>query len=275
MTHLPDILTQPLPVETSIYEKYILQREKPLLRIPEPATEIRINSSGEVSHESTRAAGIRPLLAVQYYNDQNYKSESVDSNITSPLSKSSTSSSLTNRQRPSLRTISLRQQFTSPIRSRTEGNPNIQQIITNPRRSTSLKPSTTRMYSNVDDLDEINNNALLSAFGHRPMTDLSSSKQLKRNYVIHFDSRNPFNGYTAIDTNHHSSKSNIHESPQERFRSVYKIVPSPYVTNINGSKHDSGLQTAIHSASGSIHSSRTNSGHGSSDYHSIPNTVLV
>lgn len=265
ITHLPDILNQSLPMENSVHERYILQREKTIFQFPEPAMEVPINSSAEISRESTRTGGIRPSAAQDYYDKNN------DNELNTLHNSNSISSSLTSRQRPTLRTISLRQQFTSPIKTKTTNY----QTITNPRRSASLKHSIVRNHSmNDDDHDEIHNQNLLSNYENRPMTGISSSKHLKRNYIIHFNPKNPFNGNTTIDTaeiNRHHNKSNFHENSQERFQNLLKIVRPPYITNIHSSHHD---QTT-NPINGSIRSSRTNSGHGSHEYHIASNTIFV
>ncbi|CAF4373197.1 unnamed protein product, partial [Rotaria sp. Silwood2] len=277
ITHLPDILNQSLPNETSIHEKYVLQREKGPLRFPEPAIEIPINSSAEMSRESTRAGGIRSS-ALQDYYDPNNKFEIVDGGGNSFLNSSSMSSSSPSRQR-TLRTISLRHQFNSPIKLKTTTISNNQQIITNPRRSASLRHLTTRFHSVDDDHDEIQNNGLLSTLENRPMTGLSSSKQSKHNYIIHFNSRNPSNGHTAMDSNEktrHLIKSNSHDTSQERFQNVLKIVRPPYIASINSSNHDFKLQANMNNnTNGSIRSSRTNSGRGSHEFHIASNTIIV
>ncbi|CAF0976802.1 unnamed protein product [Rotaria sp. Silwood1] len=277
ITHFPDILNQSLPIETSIHEKYVFQREKGQLRLPEPATEIPINSSSEISRESTRAGGTRSSALHDYY-DQNNKLEIGDGGFNSFLNSSSLSSSSTSRQR-SLRTISLRQQFNSPIKLKTSTISNNQQIITNSRRSASLKHLTTRLHLVDDDHDDIHNNGLSSTFENRPMTGLSSSKHLKHNYIIHFNSKNSSNGHTTIDSNEknrHVIKSNFHESPQERFQNVLKIVRPPYVASINSSNHDLKLQANMNNnTNGSVRSSRTNSERGSHEFHIASNTIIV
>ncbi|CAF1054333.1 unnamed protein product [Rotaria sordida] len=274
ITHLPDILNQSLPVETTIHEKYVFQREKGPVRLPEQAIETPINSSTEISRESTRAGGIRSS-ALQDYYDQNNKLETGDSSVNSFLNSSSMFSSSSNRQRP-LRTISLRQQFHSPIKLKTTMILNNQQTIPNPRRSASLKHLTTRLHSVDDDHDEIHNNELSSTLENRPMTGLSSSKH---NYVIHFNSKNPSNGHTTMDSNEkprHYIKSNFHDTSQERFQNILKIVRPPYITSINSSHHDLKLQANMNNnTNGSVRSSRTNSGRGSHEFHIASNTIIV
>jgi hypothetical protein len=273
MTHLPDILNQSLPSETAIHEKYPLQREKTLFQYPEPAMELSVNSSTDISRESTRAGGIRPSVVQDYY-DQN------DISINPLLNSSSFSSSLSNRQRPTLRSISLRQQFISPTKSKpiSFSTTNHQPII-NPRRSASLKNSIQHNHSMNDDHDDIHNQSLFSMYENRPMTGISSTKQVKRNYIIHFNSKNPFNGNRTIDSNESIrpyTKSNPHELSQQRFHNVLKIVRPPYITGLQNVHHDSTLlQPTTHHLNGSIRSSRANSGHGSQEFHIASNTIYV
>jgi hypothetical protein len=274
ITHLPDIINQTLPVENSIHEKYILQREKSFLRLPEPAVEIPINSSAEMSRESTRAGGIR-LSAVQDYYDQNYKFESNDGSTGALFNSGSISSSLTGRQRPPLRAISLRQQFTSPIRLKTTGILNSQQSMTNLRRSASLKHSIPRMHSVDDENEELPNNDSFLTLENRPMTGIHSSKQLKRNYVIHFNSKSPSNGNTTMDSiesNRHFLKSNYRDTSPERFQNLLKVVRPPYIT---GPPHDSTIPTTTNTINGSLRLSRTNSGRGPHEFHVASNTIIV
>jgi len=279
ITQLPDILNHSLPIETPIHEKYILQREKTLFQFPEPVVEIPLNSSTEISRESTRAGGIRPSAVQDYYYDQNNKCEIGDNGINTFVNSSSMSSSLTNRQRPFPRTISLRQQFTSPIKSKPTNFTNNCQPIINPRRSASLKHSITRNQLIDDDHNEIHNNhGLLSTYENRPMTGITSSKHLKRNYIIHFNSKNSYNGNTTIDsneTNRNYMKSNFHDSSQERFHNLLKVVRPPYATSIQNAHHDSTLPSATNHINGSIRSSHTNSGHGSHEFPIRSNTIFV
>ena len=250
ITHLPDILNQSFPTDNPPQEKYHLQREKSFLQFPEPASELPINSSAEISRESTRAGGVRPTLD---YSDP----------INPLLNSSSFSSSLTSRQRPTLRTISLRHQFTSPLKTKSI---NLSSTQTN-RRSASLKHPNNRNSSVDDDQDEIVNHHLLSTFDHRPVTGTNYSKHVKRNYIIHFNSKGPFNG----NSTHEAGKTNLQEISQERFQNVLKISRPPYIQN---SHPDSVLQNAP-PLNGSIRSSRTTSGRGSNDYQLPSNTIFV
>ncbi|CAF3493061.1 unnamed protein product [Rotaria socialis] len=278
ITHLPDILSQSGQMETSVHEKYVFQGEKDSSRLPESTFEIPINSSTEISRESTRAGGIRSS-ALQDYHDQNNKLDAGDSAMNSVFINGSLSSSLTSRQRP-LRTISLRQQFNSPTRSKpsTTTNNNLQ-IVTNPRRSASLKHTAARMNSIDDDHEELPNNGLASIGESRPTTGMNSSKPLKADYIIHFNSKNPSNGQTtmdSIDRNRYTVKSNFYESSQERFHNVLKVVRPPYIATITNSNNESKLQTTMNNTTnGSVRSSHTNSGHEAHDYHITSNTIFV
>lgn len=246
--HLPDILNQTLPTDHhSSQDKYHLQREKSFFQFPEPASELPLNSSAEISRESTRVGGSRPPMT-----------DYADS--TNPLlNSSSLSSSIASRQRSNFRTISLRQQFTSPLRSKPINfTPN--QIN---RRSASLKQANIRNSSVDDDQEEIPHH-LLSTFDHRPTTGTNSSKPLKRNYIIHFNSKTPSNG-------NESQKSHSRENSQERFQNVLKIGRPPYIHPLHS---DSSLQPAP-PLNGSIRSSRTTSGRGSNDYQLPSNTIYV
>jgi hypothetical protein len=236
-----------------------------------------MNSSAEISRESTRAGGIRPS-AIHDYNDQHVKLDMGDSSMNTLLNSSSMNSSFTSRQRPPLRTISLRQQFMSPIKTRSTSISNNHQTITNPRRSASLKHKISRIHSIDDDHDDIHTNGLLSTYENRPMTGISSSKQLKRNFITHFNSKNPSNGNTPVDSyeiNHHSNKSNSHEASQERFQNALKVVRPPYISSISGTHYDPAVHTTTNHTNGSIRSSRTNSGQKSHEYHNTSNTVYV
>ncbi|UJR21292.1 hypothetical protein I4U23_024384 [Adineta vaga] len=263
LTHLPDLLTQAsLPVETSLPERHILQRERPLLSIPEPVAEMPINSSTDVSRESTRSGGIRPS-AIQIFNDQHDELTTSDGGLRTSFSNSSISSLSMNRQRSSLRTISLRQQFASPTRLKTSTS---QKMLVNPRRSSSLNYNTSRTQSSRNDLDEINETLLLSAFGHRPMTDLNSSK---RNYIVHFDSKRSGNGFISPTSS--SSTTTLITDANERnheaksttpLQSALKLVRSPYSSTMTNSNDR-------------IRSSHTNNEHVPTDFYSVSNTIYV
>ncbi|CAF0724262.1 unnamed protein product [Adineta ricciae] len=249
LTLLPDIVNHPsLPSEVSLPDaKHILHREKPLFHIPEPAIEIPMSCSTEVSRESARLGSVHPSVS-QVFNEQNGKVEANDRGLRTSFSNSSLSSLYMNRQRPSLRTISLRQQFASPTRLRPSPS---QQMPMNTRRSTSLNHTTARTQSSNNDGEEVNDAVLLSAFGHRPMTSLSSAKELKRNYIVHFDSKRSMNGYTSPSSS--TLLTDMSEtSPATRVQSALKLVRSPYS------------------------STRTNTTeHVSTDFHPISNTIYV
>ncbi len=267
-THLPDILNQSLSMENPNQDKYVLQREKSFFQFPEPAAEITVNSSAEISRENTRTGGTRSTAAVPDYYDQNDSS-----GITTLLNSSSIASSFANRQRPSFRTISLRQQFTTPLKAKPIHFSNNQ--TTNSRRAASLRHGIIRNQSIDDDHDDISNQPL----ENRPMTGINnSSKHLKRNYIIHFNPKNPFNGNSTVDSNEinrSSTKSNTHESSsQERFQNVLKIVRPPYIASIQNLHADSILHSTTNQMNGS-HSSRNTSTHESHEYHLSSNTIFV
>ena len=248
LTLLPDVVNHPsLPFEVSLPEsKHVLQREKPLFHIPEPAIEIPVNCSTEVSRESARLGSVYPSVS-QVFNEQNGKVEVNDRGLRTSFSNSSLSSLYMNRQRPSLRTISLRQQFASPARLRPSPN---QQILMNTRRSTSLNHPTARTQSSNNDGEDINDAVLLSAFGHRPTTGLSSAKELKRNYIVHFDSKRSNNGYTSPSSSTLLTDTS-ETSPATRVQSALKLVRSPYSsTRANTTEH---VSTDFHSISNTIY----------------------
>lgn len=260
ITHLPDILNQTLPHDT-----LVPQREKTFYQFPEPANENPINSSAEISRESTRAGGIRPTVNTTESFDQN------DFTTNSFLNSSSITSSTTSRQRSNLRSISLRQQFISPIRLKQTNT----QTVTNSRRSASFKNTILRNHS----LDENQNDLSNQNFENRPMTGISPSRHSKRNYIIHFNSKNPFNGNATIDTydsaRQSSIKTNFHETSQENFQNLLKIVRPPYITNLHSSQHEHSLQTTTNHMNGSVRSSQTASEHTAHDYRVATNTIFV
>ena len=271
-TYLPDVLRQPLPTERPMPERYTLRRERPFLAIPEPANEVPIYSSAQVSRESTRMDSARPVMS-QDAHDQNNKLETGDRGLLTSLSNSSISSLFNHRQRSSLRSISLRQQFTSPTRFKTSPSP---QLSAYPRRSNSLNHSTSRANSSDYDLDDISSTELLSAFGHRPMTSLSSSKQSKRNYIVHFDSKRSLDQYASATGTDPSEANHASQEPMPtRFQSVLKLVRSPYLTTMVAANHGSNSSMTPTNTHGRIRSPRTSSDHVSPEFHSVSNTIFV
>jgi len=277
ITHLPDILNQTLPNDTSsAHERLVIQREKTFYQFPESAAaENPINSSTEISRESTRAGGIRPIVNLADSVEPN------DFTANSFLNSSSISSSTASRQRSNLRSISLRQQFMSPIRSKQiNTQTTTTTTTTSSRRSASLKNAIVRNHS----VDENPHDPSNQNFENRPMTGLSPTKHSKRNYIIHFNSKSPFNGNTAFDAydsaRHISTKTSFHETSPERFQNLLKVVRPPYITNLHSSHQDPSLPstttvTAKSHFNGSIRSSHTTSEHTAHDYHVATNTIFV
>jgi hypothetical protein len=285
ITHLPDILNQSLPIEPSLNEnyngKYTLQREKPLTRLPKPIIDIPIASSIYISSEETHN-GIARSSPTQDSHSQTQEFELGESSNGILIHGSpSISTTSINRQRPSLRTISLRQQFITPFKLKTTGissttNNNQNQPINNSllstRRSTSLKQTTPRIHDDNDDLNS--NNGILSTLENRPMTSTRSIKQLKRSDVIHFNSKNLVND---------SNRSNLPEPTPERFQNLLTIVRPPYATG-NGTssnlssvtQNDSTVQATNHNhTNGNFRSARSTSARGSFGFHMTSNTVIV
>jgi hypothetical protein len=294
--HLPDILNQSLPIEPSSNEnsngKYVLQREKHLLRLPKPASDTPVYSSLDISSDNTRHDN-NHSSSIKDSHNHTYEPEPIESSTGMLLHVSSSiSSSSTHRQRPSLRTISLRQQFISPIKLKTTNVTPIttinqqQQInnsVLNARRSASLKHSTLRMHNDNDDLHP---NKPLLAFENRPMTGTGSVKKLKRSDIIHVNSKTPLVANTANDfheTSRHSHKTHPYESHPERFQNLLTIVRPPYATNSGVSSNipsvlsnDSSIPTTNHiPTTGTIRSTRGTSARGTLDYHPTLNTITI
>ena len=125
-----------------------------------------------------------------------------------------------------------------------------------------------------EEQEDIHNQYLLPTLENRRLTGINPSKQLKQNYVIHFNSKNPLNGTPGIDSS--SMKGNAPESSEERFENVLKIVRPPYLTSTHHSHPDSTLQaTAANHTNGNLRCSRNTSGHASQDYHLPANTIFV
>ncbi len=290
MTHLPDILNQSLPIESSSNEhsngKYSLQREKPLIRLQKPAIEIPTALTIDTLSEDIRNRIARSSPA-QDSHIQTHESELGEgSNVMLLHSTQSTSSTSINRQRPSLRTISLRQQFIAPIKlkttnsSSTKNNNYNQQMnnsVLNSHQSASLKQSTSRIPNGNDDRNSTNGSLLTTE--NRVMTGNRSLKQLKRSDVIHFNSKTSL----GVNPTNDSNKSNLYEPKQERFQNLLTIVRPPYATGNGNSSNissfapnDSTIQTINHNhRTGSYHSTRSTSARGSFGFHTTTNTVFV
>ncbi|CAF0905825.1 unnamed protein product [Rotaria sordida] len=303
--YLPEIPNQSLLNETSLNDnsngKYILQREKPLNYFPKTNHDIPSNSSMDILSDITHTDGNTHSSSIHDSHNRTHDSESIDnSNGMLHLTSSSISSTSTNRQRSLLHTISLRQQFQTPIKIKATGisstttttnnnnnnnnhhqQPQINNSKLNTYRSISFKNSTSKT---SDDNDDLNKSSL--PIDNRPITANGSIKQLKRSDVIHFNSKNPFGNNTTNDLNEinrHTNKSNIHEINRERFRNVLTIVRPPYVTNSNTSSNmsstfthnDSITQTNNHNQIKNIRSSRSTSARGSVGLHIASNTIIV
>jgi hypothetical protein len=235
MTHLPDILNQSLPIELPSTEnsngKYILQREKPFIRLPKPIMEIPAARFMDISSEDINQSMPHPS-PVEDSHIQTHGSECSETNNGMLLHNNPSM----NRHRPTLRTISLRQQFLSPGKLKTitvtptTNNTYHQQLNTsllNTRRSYSLNHSNSLNYSISqmhDDNDErYSDNEPLVTTENRPITSTRSVKQLTRSDANHFNSKNPFGGNTTND----STKPHAHELTP-RFRNLLTIVRAPY-----------------------------------------------
>lgn len=293
ITHLPDILNQSLSIDPSSNEnsnkKYLLQREKPVNRLPKPVIEIPsalpLDISSEDTHENTN-----PMSPTSDAPTQIHESELADSHNNLLVHNSpSISQTSINRARPSLRTISLRQQFMTPIKSKqTSGSSTIntnqypqQQLnnsLLNTRRSSSLKHSILRVHDDNDDLHS-NNGSVLATETNRPTTSTKSVKQLKRSDVIHFNSKNPLTGHTMNDL----GRSHVHESTPKRFQNLLTIVRPPYASG-NGTPsailspvlNDSTLQpTNQQPVKENVRPKRSTSARDTFGYHSTSNTIIV
>lgn len=267
-----------------MHEKYLYPNERDQSRLPESAFDVPISFSNEASRESTRP-GIMRASALQDYHDQNNKLDNGDTGLNSIFINTSLTSSITNRQRP-LRTISLRQQFNSPPKSKPLMPPNNNNnntnlyVVPNPRRSASLKQAPPRYNSVEDDHEENPNHGVIATIEHRPLTGTNASKPLKADYIIHFNSKNPSNGQSTMDSierNRYTIKSNFYESSQERFHNVLKVVRPPYMASVTNSNHDSKVSTPINNniTNGNVRSSQTNNGPESHDFHIRQNTIFV
>ncbi|CAF0819669.1 unnamed protein product [Rotaria sp. Silwood1] len=303
-TLFPDILNQSLPNETSTNDnsngKYILQREKPLSCVSKPVHDFTCSSSMDTSSENIRHAGNIHTSAIQDSHNRSHESESIDnSSGMLLLTSSSTSSTSTNRQRSLLHSISLRQQFNSPIKVKATGisttatattnNNNHHQQTNNSKsnthRSILTKNSTPKPSDDNDDLNS-NINKSSSIIDNRPMTANGLLKQLKRSDVIHYNSKNPFGNNPTNDLNEinrHMNKLNIHEINQERFQNLLTIVRPPYASN-NSIPHisstfipnDSTKQINNHNQTKrNTHLSRSRSARGSVGLHIASDTIIV
>jgi hypothetical protein len=186
-----------------------------------------------------------------------------------------------NRHRPTLRTISLRQQFLSPGKLKTitinptTNNTHHQQLntsLSSTRRSYSLNHSISQMH---DDNDErYSDNEPLVTTENRPMTSTKSAKPLTRSDAMYFHPRNPLAGNTTID----SAKSHAHELTP-RFRNLLTIVRPPYGAGSATSSNiptDSTLQPMNQNPSMiNTRSTRSTSARPAPGSHPTSNTIIV
>ncbi|CAF1136583.1 unnamed protein product [Rotaria magnacalcarata] len=295
--HFPDILNQTLPNEHSSNEishgKYTLQREKPLVYFPKPANDVPVNSSMEMSSDHTRH-GHNQISPRQDSHNRTYDSEALEnSNIILNLTSSSINSTSTNRQRSLLQTISLRQQFHSPIKLKATGisstinnnNNNSQQQQQQQTNNSKLSThrSSSLKYTNPqtpDEHDDIHLNKSLLVSETRPMTASASARQIKRAEVIHFNSKTPFaiNGNIEYNKQHHS------ETTKQRFQNILTVVRPPYASNSgntsyvspNVTHNDYSKQTFNpNQTKGKLHNSRSTSARGPVGLHVTQNTIFV
>ncbi|UJR28155.1 hypothetical protein I4U23_009409 [Adineta vaga] len=240
--NLPDIISQILPNETSSYENYILKREKPVNRLLKPSITVANNLAFEVSSEATRTSNGR---SSPIYDSSigSHKSDSGDSdNGQIPTGNASISSTRTNQKRPTLQTISLRQQFASPTKLKSTditsfNNTNHQQSqmsrsMPNTQRSNSLKISSTRIIDNNDDHYHHHSNE-----SSIPLEKLSTSSsnesntQSRRSYIVHYNTKKPLGGSTInypSESIRYSKKSHSNEPTDGNFRNVLTIVRPAY-----------------------------------------------
>lgn len=292
-THLPNITNEIISHEQSSNEnsngKYILQREKPIAYFPKPASDLPVNSSLDMATETVRLNNVHSTPR-QSSHTRSQDSEIIDSpNTTLNLVSSSIASTSTNRQRVSLQTISLRQQFSTPNRTKAASmslanNPNNQQQ--QPSHLSSSKSTVYRsisLKSNSSQTPDENDNASIqkSSVGNetRPTTANGPNRQIKRSDVIHFNPKHSF----GMNANMDSNKSQTHESIKQRFQNLLTIVRPPYATN-SGTSYVSSSSTTTDSPrhifhhnqpKGHIRSSRSTSARGSVGLHITQNTIIV
>lgn len=283
ITHLPDILNQSLPNESSSNEKYSFQREKHLHRLSKATIEIPYAPGTDplseelLYHNHTHPS---PIQDSQNLN-QNYElnESSIGTIVQGTPSISSTS---IQRQRPSLRTISLRQQFLSPVKLKTTAstithnnnnntNSQLNHSLLNARRSASLKNSILRTYDdNHDDLHTINTSLLSTE--NRPLTGASRSiKHLKRSDPIHYNSKNPFGTNSTNDP----TKLHTLDQTQERFQNLLTIVRPPYATTNGPTSNISSFIPNDSTIQTNFRSTRSTSARVPLSFHTTPNTIIV
>jgi hypothetical protein len=196
--------TKPLPViANSMREKYTLQRDKPFLRFPEPACEQLMNSSTDISRDSTRASDVQSLATRLSINESSasYDTDGTAHGLLSSMPISS-------QQRLPRRTISLRQQFVSPRKSKATDSNHSSQV----HRSRSMKPMTARMPStNDDNLCLPEQHELIFTEDSQSTMGSNSFQRTNRNYINHFDMKTSLNRYGTVESqrtpDHYRSKS--------------------------------------------------------------------
>lgn len=252
VTHLPEIITQSTSNETPIKERYVLQREKPILRLPDTNGD----SSGDVSRESTRQTIQRASNSIESLARFDYDEST---SLNTLANNSYLHSSSTSRQRVPLSTISLRHHFFLSPKPKP----------VNPRRSVSLKSTTNRLNSTEDDESPIPNQhepLILSEI--RPMTGMNNSRKTNRNYMIHFNGRMTHgnNESNEVHSSGFKARTNSIDSSQDRF------LRSSYMSALNSLPNGESNKK---SQEGSLKSARTSSTRRSNEFHLTSNTIIV
>lgn len=237
-TQLPDILNQSCSTETPLNDnfnrKHLLQREKPISRLAKQVIEIPIALPRDTPSEEPVESNSRASPTSDSH-PQNLQLESNDTvtNVSIEHTPSISQTSIS-RSRPSLRTISLRQQFISPIKSKATAVPTTTSThfyfppqpthsLTNAHRSTSLKHSILRATEDIDD-PRLTQGSLITTESNLPLTTTRSVKPLKRSDAIHFNSKNPFAGTSNNDPTKHQ----IQQTTPKRFQNLLTVVRPPY-----------------------------------------------
>lgn len=291
MTHLPDILNQSIPTESLLNENsnknHLLQREKPITYIPKPVIEIpsalpHDTPSEEPLDRSNRASPTSDSPP------RNLESEVGESNVSVQHTPSISQASF-NRSRPTLRTISLRQQFISPIKSKLMPVPSTtstsyyfpqssSNASSNAYRSSSLKNSILRTNDDGDDLRSNFGSGIVTESNH-PMASTRSLKQLKRSDAIHYNPKNSF----GFSSNNDPTRYQVQQSTPKRFRDLLTVVRPPYASgNGTPSNNPSPLSNASTTQptsqqlnKGNLRPARSTSAREQFRYPFNPNTVVV
>ncbi len=287
-TNLPDIVNQVPSIEPlsneNLGEKYALHREKPITRLLKPANDIPSHLSLDFSPRITRN-NIDRSSPIQDSSSESHKSDSGDSdNRHLPNGNSPLSAISTNRQRPLLRTISLRQQFVSPTKLKPTDSSSmtnsVNKSIPNTQQSTSLKISAART---EDNNDHLHSNGPLLSTEMLSMTGFESGKKLKRSYIIHYNAKKPLRTSTinySNEANSHSTKPNVNGPTQEDFQNLLTIVRPAFAS---GSGNLSNKLSAISNGSTTNHNRTTENTHlshntnlrGPLEFHLTSRTIIV